>query len=61
MVLIYKEPCILTKASVPSLGPILSPIQWVRGILSQGHGDHSVMLTTDLHVVRGLRMCGAIP
>jgi len=52
MVLIYNEPCILTRGSAPSHKPTQPPIQWVRGFLSQGHGDHSAMLTTDLHVVR---------
>ena len=49
--------------SAPSHEPTQPPIQWARTFLSQGYGDHSAMLTTDHHVVRGrgiLRMCGSI-
>jgi hypothetical protein len=48
-------------ASRPILGPTPSPMQGVPGLLPRGYSSRTVKLTTHLHLVPKLRICGAIP
>jgi len=49
-----------TIASLPAQVPTQPPIQWVPGLFPRKQGDRRVNLTTRLHLLRKLRMPGAI-
>jgi hypothetical protein len=51
---------LLVTASRPALGRAQPPIQWLPGALPQWWSGWGVKLTTHLHVVPRLRMCGYI-
>jgi hypothetical protein len=56
-----QEICVLSKISIPALMLTEASVHWVWADSSPGVKWQAVWLATHLHLVRRLRMCGAVP
>jgi hypothetical protein len=52
---------LFSETSRPALGPDTPPTQWVLGLFPGGKSSRGSKLTTHLHLVPRLSMCGAEP